>query len=131
MLKRDSLAAQMQQLSYTLAKAKRLVLDGEITQSEATLKEALTGYFGTSITELLETPNHLFVKHLKDESFKVEELGLLADFLDELATTQENKQTKNNLLGKVLVIYDLLEQDHKMVSFAHLARRAEIGDLSH
>lgn len=132
MLKKDSLAAQMQQLGYTLAKAKRLILDGEVAEGEEVLKEALAGHFNTNITELLETPANVFIQRVRDERFAAAELGLLADFMDELASTLAEKPAKNILLEKVLLIYDLLEQEYQTVSFAHLARRTEItAMLSH
>lgn len=126
MLKRDSLTAQMQQLSHTLAKVKRLIAEGQETSAKETLADVLGEYFGTNMTYLLETPANLFAQNLNKEGFKPEELGLLADFLDELAAMADDDNNKRNLLEKVVLIYDLLEQTHKVVSFAHIARRAEI-----
>ncbi len=127
MLKRDSLTAQMQQLSHTLAKVKRLITEGQEREAHETLKTVLGEYFGTNITYLLETPANLFTQNLNKEGFQPEELGLLADFLDELASMADSDDEKRRLWEKMLLVYDVLEQTHKVVSFAHIARRAEVN----
>lgn len=126
MLKRDSLTAQMQQLSHTLAKVQRLIVEEQWATAKETLTEVLGEYFGTNITYLLETPANLFAQDLNKEGFQPEELSLLADFLDELATMADSDDDKYKLFGKVLLVYDVLEQTHQVVSFAHIARRAGI-----
>ncbi len=126
MLKRDSLTAQMQQLSHTLAKVKRLIAEEHRGEALSTLQEVLGEYFGTTITDLLETPANLFIQNLHKADFKPEELGLLADFLDELANVSETDEDQRRVWEKVMLVYDALEQEHKVVSFTHIARRAEI-----
>lgn|SRR5690606_3014043 len=126
MLKRDSLTAQMQQLSHTLAKVKRLIVEDQPVEALSTLEAVLGDYFGTSITDLLETPANVFRNKLAEVSFLPEELSLLADFLDTAAETREQLPDRDRIWEKVLVIYDMLELEHKVVSFAHIARRAAI-----
>ncbi|HWK99525.1 MAG TPA: hypothetical protein VNQ55_06245 [Parapedobacter sp.] len=130
MLKRDSLTAIMQQLSHTLAKVKRLIVEEQHIEALSTLESILGEYFGTSITDLLETPANVFRQHLDQVDFLPEELSLLADFLDTAAGMREQDADRNKLWEKVLLIYDVLEQEHKVVSFAHIARRAAINAAS-
>lgn len=130
MLKRDSLTAMMQQLSHTLAKVKRLIVEEQHVEALSTLESVLGEYFGTSITDLLETPANVFRQHLDRADFLPEELGLLADFLDTAAEMCDQTPDRDKLWEKVLLIYDLLEQEHKVVSFAHIARRAAIKAAS-
>ncbi|WP_353195874.1 hypothetical protein [Parapedobacter defluvii] len=126
MLKRDSLTAQMQQLSHTLAKVKRLIEERQETQALSTLQEVFGAYFGTNITDLLETPANVFIQRFKKEDLKPEALGLLADFLDALADASDDASDRRAIWEKVVLIYDTLEQEHKVVSFAHIARRSAI-----
>ncbi|MFB2120979.1 hypothetical protein [Parapedobacter sp. 2B3] len=126
MLKRDSLTAQMQQLSHTLAKVKRLIVEEQGTEALSTLEGVLGEYFGTSITDLLETPANVFRQHLDKADFLPEELSLLADFLDTAAETRGVDAERDRIWEKVLLVYDVLEQEHKVVSFAHIARRTAI-----
>ena len=130
MLKRDSLTAQMQQLSHTLAKVKRLIVEEQHSEALSSLKGVLGEYFGTSITDLLETPANVFRQNLNSVSFLPEELSLFADFLDTLAETREADMDRDRVWEKVLLIYDVLEQEHKVVSFAHIARRTAITAIS-
>lgn len=116
----------MQQLSHTLAKVKRLIEERQDTQALSTLQEILGEYFGTNITDLLETPANVFIQRFKREDLKPEELGLLADFLDVLGTLTDDAQDRRAIWEKVVLIYDILEQEHKVVSFAHIARRNAI-----
>ena len=116
----------MQQLSHTLAKVKRLIVEEEPAEALSTLESILGEYFGTSITDLLETPANVFRQHLDRADFLPEELSLLADFLDTAAEMCGQRADRDKLWEKVLLIYDLLEQEHKVVSFAHIARRAAI-----
>src|SRR5690606_1270561 len=126
MLKRDSLTAQMQQLSHTLVKVKRLIEERQDTQALSTLQEVLGEYFGTNITDLLETPANVFIQRFKKEELKPEELGLLTDFLDVLGTLKDDPQDRRAIWEKVVLLYDTLEREHKVVSFAHIARRSAI-----
>ena len=131
MLKRDSLTAMMQQLSHTLAKVKRLIVEEQREEAISVLEDVLGEYFGTSITDLLETPANIFRRNFEKEEFSPEELSLLADFLDTLAETREQPGERNRIWEKVLLIYDVLEQEHQVVSFTHIARRAAIMAIIH
>jgi len=116
----------MQQLSHTLAKVKRLIEERQETQALSTLQEVFGEYFGTNITDLLETPANVFIQRFKKEDLKPEALGLLADFLDALADVSDDASDRRAIWEKVVLIYDTLEQEHKVVSFAHIARRSAI-----
>ena len=116
----------MQQLSHTLAKVKRLIVEEQEPQALSEIQEVLGAYFGTNLTDLLETPTQLFLQQFKREELKPEELGLLADFLDELASITDDPQARRAIWEKVVFLYDTLEQEHKVVSFAHIARRSAI-----
>lgn len=117
----------MQQLSHTLAKVKRLIVEEQQLEALSSLEAVLGESFGTSITDLLETPANVFRDKLEKADFLPEELSLLADFLDTTAETREQPSDRDRIWEKVLLIYDTLEQEHKVVSFAHIARRASIN----
>ncbi len=117
----------MQQLSHTLAKVKRLIVEEQQFEALSSLEAVLREAFGTSITDLLETPANVFRGKLEKAGFAPEELSLLADFLDTTAETREQPSDRDRIWEKVLLIYDTLEQEHKVVSFAHIARRASIN----
>lgn len=127
MLKRDSLTAQMQQLSHTLAKVKRLVVDGEIVEANKTIDEVLDRYYGTGVADLLDTSIALFRKQVNQQQFAAEELARLADFIDMGAELEPDESHQRTLWQKVMVLYDVLEEDHQTVSFDHIIRRATLA----
>ena len=123
MLKRDSLTAQMQQLSHTLAKVKRLILEDQESKALDDVVYTLSHYYGISEKEILNMADDLFTDRLREQQFKAEELNMLAAFLDELAGLSDDGLTRKNLWAKVISIYDLLEKEYHILSFEHIARR--------
>ncbi|GAA4805053.1 hypothetical protein GCM10023231_37760 [Olivibacter ginsenosidimutans] len=123
MLKRDSLTAQMQQLSHTLAKVKRLILEDQEPKALEELLYTLAHYYGTAPQEILTIPMDQFTDRLRQQEYKAEELNMLAAFLDELAGLHDDWDTQKNLWAKVIQIYDLLEKEYHVLSFEHVARR--------
>jgi hypothetical protein len=123
MLKRDSLTAQMQQLSHTLAKVKRLIVEDQELKALENVNYTLSHYYGVTEQEIISMPGDLFTDRLREQQYKTEELNMLAAFLDELAGLNDDGLTRKNLWAKVISIYDLLEKEHHTLSFEHIARR--------
>ena len=123
MLKRDTLTAQMQQLSHTLAKVKRLILEDQELKALENVSYTLSHYYGVTEQEIINMPGDLFTDRLREQQYKAEELNMLAGFLDELAGLNDDGLTRKNLWAKVISIYDLLEKEHHTLSFEHIARR--------
>lgn len=123
MLKRDSLTAQMQQLSHTLAKVKRLILEDQEPKALEEVLYTLDHYYGTDAREIMAIPFHQFAEHICQQQYKAEELHMLAAFLDELAGLNDDWDIQKNIWMKVIIIYDLLEKEYHVLSFEHVARR--------
>lgn len=123
MLKRDSLTAQMQQLSHTLAKVKRLILEDQELKALEDVNYTLSHYYDVTEREIIDMPGDLFTDRLREQQYKAEELNMLAAFLDELAGLSDDGLTRKNLWAKVISIYDLLEKEYHILSFEHIARR--------
>jgi len=123
MLKRDSLTAQMQQLSHTLAKVKRLILENQELKALENVNYTLSHYYGVTEQEIINMPGDLFTDRLREQQYKAEELNMLAAFLDELAGLSDDGLTRKSLWTKVISIYDLLEKEYHTLSFEHISRR--------
>ncbi|HWV71055.1 MAG TPA: hypothetical protein VN040_05050 [Pseudosphingobacterium sp.] len=123
MLKRDSLTAQMQQLSHTLAKVKRLILEDQELKALENVNYTLSHYYGVTEQEIINMPGDLFTDRLREQQYKAEELNMLAAFLDELAGLSDDGLTRKSLWTKVISIYDLLEKEYHTLSFEHISRR--------
>lgn len=123
MLKRDSLTAQIQQLSHTLAKVKRLILEDQELKALENVNYTLSHYYGVTEQEIINMPGDLFTDRLREQQYKAEELNMLAAFLDELAGLSDDGLTRKSLWTKVISIYDLLEKEYHTLSFEHISRR--------
>jgi hypothetical protein len=126
MLKRDSLTAQMQQLSQVLAKAKRLIIEDNESEATKIIFDSFLNYFSIYNNDLLVLSDDEFIQLLKNRGFKAEEVNMLAYFIDEYAGLQEEFANQVLLYHKLIKIFDYLEQELKFISFDHIARRAII-----
>ncbi|MCL4637420.1 MULTISPECIES: hypothetical protein [Olivibacter] len=123
MLKRDSLTAQMQQLSHTLAKVKRLIIEDHEPKALEEVIYTLEHYYGTSQKALVAISTDVFMDQIREQAYKAEELNMLAAFLDELAGLNDDEETRKNLWAKVIALYDFIEEEFQTLSFDHIARR--------
>lgn len=89
MLKRDSLTAQMQQLSQVLAKVKRLIIEENDREAILVTSNTILDYYGISEEGLINKTDEEFIQLLKDRAFKAEEVNMLAYFIDEYAGLQD------------------------------------------
>jgi hypothetical protein len=124
MLKRDSLTAQMQQLSQVLAKAKRLIIEDNEPEATTIIFANLLDYFSINNDDLFALSDEEFIQLLKDRTFKAEEVNMLAYFIDEYAGLQEESSSQILLYHKLIKVFDYLERELQFISFDHIARRA-------
>lgn len=123
MLKRDSLTAQMQQLSHVLAKVKRLVLEDREADAANEVYAVLKDYYELSHNDILWNSQDEFSNYLLKKVSHAEELSYLARFLDELAGTLDDEQQRRAIWEKVILLLDLLEEQYHTISFEHISRK--------
>ena len=121
MLKRDSLTAQMQQLSHVLAKVKRLILEDDEAEAMDVVKEVLSNFFGLDYENLFTTTEESFEASIA--KLKGEELNMLASFVDEFAGLQDELDRQLLLYRRYLFLVDRMEGDFGFVSMEHLDRK--------
>lgn len=124
MLKRDSLTAQMQQLSQVLAKAKRLIIEDNEPEASKIIFDSFLDYYSISIDDLFILSDDEFIQLLRNKAFVAEEVSILANFVDEYAGLQDELASQILLYHKLIKIFDYLERDLQFISFDHIARRA-------
>lgn len=124
MLKRDSLTAQMQQLSQVLAKAKRLIIEDNEPEASKIIFDSFLDYYSISINDLFILSDDEFIHLLRNKPFVAEEVSILANFVDEYAGLQDELASQILLYHKLIKIFDYLERDLQFISFDHIARRA-------
>ncbi len=123
MLKRDSLTAMMQQLSHILAKAKRLILEDREPEALTVIREIFQDYYHLSEHDLIDQSEELFMDLIKERKFQVEEINMLAYYLDEYAGLQEIVSNQILVYKKLIMLFDYMERELQFISFEHISRR--------
>lgn len=123
MLKRDSLTAQMQQLSQMLAKVKRLIVEDKESEAKTVTFDIFLDYYKLTDADLFLKSDEEFIQFLKEQAFVAEEIDMLAYFIDEYAGLQDDLIPQITLYRKLVKIYDYLEHDLQFISLEHIARR--------
>lgn len=120
MLKRDSLTAQMQQLSQVLAKVKRLIIEDKEVEAIAVTQDIFEAYYKMSIDELISSGDLDFCEKVR--KLQAEEVNMLAYFIDEYAGLQEELRLQLALYKRYLLLVELLEHEYQFMSIDHMAR---------
>src|SRR3546814_490307 len=128
MLKRDSLAAQMQQLSQVLAKVKRLIIEDAEEEAKKISYAIFKEYYQLDDNDLLMLSEDEFLEKIKNKNLKPEELNMLSYFIDEYAGLQDEFTLQIHLYKKYLLLVSLLENEYHFVSLDHISRRAVLQE---
>ncbi len=128
MLKRDSLAAQMQQLSQVLAKVKRLIIEDAEEEAKKISYAIFKEYYQLDDNDLLMLSEDEFLEKIKNKNLKPEELNMLSYFIDEYAGLQDEFTLQIHLYKKYLLLVSLLENEYQFVSLDHITRRAVLQE---
>src|SRR5690606_19183530 len=132
MLKRDSLAAQMQQLSQVLAKVKRLIIEDAEEEAKKINYATFQDYYQLDNDDLLSLSEDQFLDKIKNKDLKPEELNMLSYFIDEFAGLQDEFTLQVHLYKRYLLLVSLLENEYNFVSLDHISRRTILQEqLSH
>lgn len=124
MLKRDSLAAQMQQLSQVLAKVKRLIIEDAEEEAKKVSYAIFKDYYQLNDEDLITLSEDQFLQKIKSKNLKPEELNMLSYFIDEYAGLQDEFALQLHFYKRYLLLVNLLENEHHFVSLDHISRRA-------
>jgi len=128
MLKRDSLTAQMQQLSQVLAKVKRLIIEDAEDEAKKVTLDIFQDYYQLSDEDLLTTTDNEFIEKIRNKNLQSEELNMLAYFIDEYAGVQEELADQLHLYKRYLLLISMLEDEYQFISIDHIARRKILKD---
>lgn len=123
MLKRDSLTAQMQQLSQVLAKVKRLIIEDAEDEARSVTFAVFLDYYQLDDKDLLVLTEDQFIEKIRNKKLQPEEVNMLAYFLDEYAGLQEELSSQLHLYAKYLLLVAMLEDEYQFVSLDHIARK--------
>ncbi|MBB2151866.1 hypothetical protein [Pedobacter gandavensis] len=126
MLRRDLITAEMQKLAQVLARIMGLKLEGNLEEAEELFKESLLKEFEISEDELLTDSNNEFNTLLNSKEFPAEKLEMLSQFLYADLTPSRQQERNKLVADKLLLIYQMLEEKHHIVSMVNLDRQKKI-----
>lgn len=125
--RRDYFLNETQRLAQLIAKLLGLKNKAE-SQEEARLvyNHSLTDEFNITDEELQQLSLDEFKQWLKEQNFSPVKLDTLSQLLQYRAEPFKPDAGTIRLLQKVIIIFDMLEQEHHQQSFENIGKRAVI-----
>lgn len=126
MIRRDFIQAEIAKLVQALAKILGLKAAGNTQEAEDLINKSLLNDFDLKPEDLLLLDENQFKKLLAERKYPTQKLDLLSQFmLESVSPFQPNPKTFH-LLDHILLIYQVLEQEHHTQSFENLNRQQNI-----
>ncbi|MGI4749674.1 MAG: hypothetical protein ACRYFB_03475 [Janthinobacterium lividum] len=126
MIRRDFLQAEIEKLAQALAKIMGLKEAGKIQEADNLLDKTLDQSFDLDLEEIIKSNPDELKTLLLAKNFPAEKLDLLNKFLlESVSPFQQNPETKT-VLNHVLIIYQVLEQEHHTQSLENLDQQKTI-----
>ncbi|MXV13681.1 hypothetical protein [Hufsiella ginkgonis] len=126
MIRKDSLLFEIEKLAQVLAKIIGLKKEGKVKESHDLVNNALVDYFALNEDRLDSISTDEMSALLKEKNFPTEKLNYLANLVFERAHPFEDTPEHINRLHVVLLLFNILERDHRTQSLDNLAKREMI-----
>jgi hypothetical protein len=126
MIRRDFIQAEIAKLAQALAKLLGLKAVGKTQEAGDLIDKTLLNDFDLKLEDLLLLDEDKFKKLLADRRYPTQKLDLLSQFLLESISPFQTNPKTFHLLDHILLIYQLLEQEHHTQSFENLSRKQTI-----
>ena len=125
--RRDYFLNETQRLAQLIAKLLGLKNKSENQEeAEQVYSHALTDEFNITDEELQQLSLNEFKQWLTEQDFSPVKLDTLAQLLQYRAEPYKPDADTITLLQKVIIIFDMLEQEHHQQSFENIGKRAVI-----
>lgn len=128
MYRRDLILNETQKFAQLLAKLLGLKVDCQDDEATAFYHTVLTEEFGLNNAELQQLSNDDFKAFLSQKNFRIDQLDALAKLLYYNVQLPLNAETTVSL-QKALVIFDVLEKEHRTQSFENIKIIHNINQL--
>lgn len=128
MFQRDFLLNEARKFAEMLARLMGLKVEGEITEFNQQAENLLQREYDTSVELLTNLPEDDFRVQLQNLNYSKEKLNALGQLLYVFAEPFNDDVETESLLKKVLIIFDLLEQQHHFQTFDNIARQHNIHE---
>jgi len=119
----DYILTEVRKFAQLLAKLMGLKDEGEYGEYIRQFNDALQDEYNIELEKLLGLNEAGFVIFINSAGYSVEKLNALAQMLYVFAEPFEIEHETELTLKKVLIIFDLLEQRHRHLSFENIEKR--------
>ena len=126
MIRRDFIQAEIEKIAKALAKIMGLKEASNLQEADDLINKSLLNDFDLKADDLLLLDEKQFKKLLADRKYLPQKLDLLSQFLLESVSPFQPNPKTFHLLDHILLIYQLLEQEHHTQSFENLSRKQNI-----
>ena len=126
MIRRDFIQAEIAKIAQALAKILGLKKAGNTQEADDLINKSLLNDFDLKLEDLLLLDENQFKKFLAERKYPPQKLDLLSQFLLESVFPFQSNPKTFQLLDHILLIYQMLEQEHHTQSFENLSRKHAI-----
>jgi len=127
MIRKDFIESEIEKLNQVIAKILRLKNEGELDMALEVSNETLNDYFETEKSQLVQLSIKDYKSLLKSKNYSSAKLDLLGQLLFESVYPFEEMPETFDILHKVLLVFNLLEEEHHQQSITNISRREMIN----
>ena len=128
MFQHDLLLNEVRKFAEMLARLIGLKASGEIAEFNQQAENLLQNEYDTSVELLTNLPEEDFRVQLQKLNYSKEKLNALGQLLYVFAEPFNDDVETASLLKKVLIIFDVLEQQYHFQTFDNIARQHNIRE---
>lgn len=129
MYRRDYILNEARKFAALLAKLLGLKTDGNMAEFQAETAAVLRQEFDTDLPTLLNLSTEDFTSHILASNYTAEKLNALGEILYLHATPLKADAARRVAAQKILLVFDLLEQQYHYQTFENIGRRAELEEF--
>lgn len=129
MYRRDYILNEARKFAALLAKLLGLKTEGSGLAFEQETAAALGEEFNTNLPKLIDLSEEEFTRLILSADYSAEKLNALGSILYIHATPLQKDSATIALAQKILLVYNLLEQQHHYQTFENIGRRAELENF--
>jgi len=119
----DYLLSEARKLAQLLANLMGLKAEGEYDEYIRQFNNALQDEYNVELEKLLDLNEYGFANFINSAEYSAEKLHALAQMLYVFAQPPKIDNETGLTLKKILTIFDLLEQQHRQLSFENIEKR--------
>jgi len=123
MYQRDYLLTEAQKLALLLAKLMSLKAEEEYDEYVRQFNDTLQDEYDVELEKLLNLNEAEFIIFINSAEYSAEKLHAFAQMLYVFAEPFKTDNETVFTLKKILIIFDLLEQQHRQLSFENIEKR--------